>query len=118
MPRPPGLVCVCVCVAGAEKYSPRGRDARSQGQSGPRDVPEGRKVLKGQGVARPIPAPPSSAPDGVCLPHTRYHTRKPCVTTSMPNTTHESRDKSIASWSWVLRKAYDVARGKRSYFKS
>lgn len=72
---------------------------------------------EGTGCGRPVPALSPSAPDGVCLQHTRYHTRKPCVTTSMPNTTHESRDMSIVSWSWVLRKAC-AARGKTSYFKS
>lgn len=96
----------------AGRDTPRGTHAKSLGQGGPRDVPERGKVLKAQGVTSPVPALALSTPDGVCLQHTRYHTRKLCVTTSMPNTTHDSRDMSIASWSWVLGKA-NVARGER-----
>lgn len=96
----------------AGRHTPRGTDAKSLGQGGPRDVPERGKVLKAQGVTSPVPALALSTPDGVCLQHTRYHTRKLCVTTSMPNTTHDSRDVSIASWSWVLGKS-NVARGER-----
>ena len=107
--KPPLALCVCVCVCGGgggREVHPQRERCQESETDGPRDVPGGRKVLKGQGVASPIPAPTPSAPDGVCLQHTRYHTRKPRVTTSMPNTTQESRDKSIASWSWVLGKAY------------
>ena len=97
---------------GGGRDTPRGRDAKSLGQGGPRDVPERGKVLKAQSVTSLVPALALSTPDGVCLQHTRYHTRKLCVTTSMPHTTHDSRDMSIASWSWVLGKA-NVARGER-----
>lgn len=112
---PPHKLCYVEGWAG--RCTPRGRTARSLGQTDPRDVPEREKVLKGQGVADPTPARAPSIPDGVCLRHTHYHTRKPRVITSVPNTTPGSRDMSIVSWSWVLRRAY-VARGKTSYFKS
>lgn len=100
-------------VEGQVGAPPRGRHTGSLGQSGPRKG----EVLKGQGVARPVPALAPCAPDGVRLRQARYRTRKPRVTTSVPSTTHTARDTAIVSWSWVLSEAC-AARGKTGYFKS
>lgn len=106
-----------MALVGVGRSTPRGREAKSLGQGGPRDVPKRGKVLKAQGVTSLVPALALSTPDGVCLQHTRYHTRKLRVTTSMPNTTHDPRDTSIASWSWVLRKT-NVAGERRVILKA
>ena len=109
---PPGLVCTWWVGGGREGEMAGVEDRVALEMSW---IEEG---ADGPGRGQCGPSPCSSAPDGVCAAHTRCHSRKPCVTASMPNTTRESRDKSIASWSRVLRKACDVTKGKTSYFKS
>lgn len=50
------------------------------------EVSPQKEGAEGTGCGQFYPSPNPSTPDGVCLPHTRYQTRKPCVTTSVPNT--------------------------------
>lgn len=67
-------------------------------------------------LANAGPHPPS--PDGVCLQHTRYHTRKPHVTTPAPNTTHDTGTRRLLPGVWSLHQHSCFRSQKTSYFKN